>query len=194
MPKASAIGVYCGSSFGTEDAYRSVAQAVGHAIGGSGRTLVYGGGRVGLMGVVADATIKAGGKVLGYIPEHLLGTEIANAEATRLLVVDSMHTRKRLMFENADGFLILPGGIGTLEEFFEVLTWRQLSLHDKPIVLVNTAGYWAPLIALLEHCIDRKLARPTMRGLYAVADTAEAAIDLIDAAPAPRVADRPEHF
>lgn len=153
--------------------------------------LVYGGGKVGLMGVVADATIAGGGKVLGYIPEHLLGTEIANSEATRLLVVDSMHTRKRLMFENADAFIVLPGGIGTLDEFFEILTWRQLKLHDKPIVLLDIDGYWAPLLGLLDHCIENDLARPAMKDLFRVATSPEEALAFIDAAPSPSVADRP---
>lgn len=131
-------------------------------------TLVYGGGRVGLMGLLADACLQAGGMVVGVIPEFLRRAEVGHGAVTELLVVDSMHQRKQLMFDRADGFVILPGGFGTLDEMFEVLTWKQLRLHDKPIVVADIAGYWRPLAALIDHVIRENFARPEMRDLLAV--------------------------
>lgn len=151
---AFSICVYCGSRPGTDQDFATAAARVGHWIGSRGGQLVYGGGRSGLMGVVADATLAAGGRVIGVIPTSLVERENAHHGCTELLVVDTMHERKRLMAEHADAFLALPGGIGTLEEFFEVWTWRQLGYHDKPVGLLNQAGYYDPMLGFLQRSVD----------------------------------------
>ena len=143
---AFSVCVYCGSRPGADPAFAEVADQVGRWIGAHGGQLVYGGGRSGLMGVVADATLAAGGQVVGVIPRALVEREHAHRGCTELLIVDTMHERKRLMAERADAFLALPGGIGTFEEFFEAWTWRQLGYHDKPIGLLNQNGYYDALL------------------------------------------------
>lgn len=143
---AFSVCVYCGSRPGADPAFAEVADQVGRWIGAHGGQLVYGGGRSGLMGVVADATLAAGGRVVGVIPRALVEREHAHRGCTELLIVDTMHERKRLMAERADAFLALPGGIGTFEEFFEAWTWRQLGYHDKPIGLLNQNGYYDALL------------------------------------------------
>ena len=146
---AFSLCVYCGSRPGTSPEFAAVARQVGAWIGANGGQLVYGGGHNGLMGVVADATLAAGGRVVGVIPKALVDKEWAHRGCTELHIVDTMHERKRIMAEHADAFLALPGGIGTLEEFFEVWTWRQLGYHDKPVGLLNQAGYYDHLLAFL---------------------------------------------
>ncbi|TMJ51130.1 MAG: TIGR00730 family Rossman fold protein, partial [Alphaproteobacteria bacterium] len=141
---------------------------MGAQLARAGIVLVYGGGRVGLMGLLADATLAAEGKVTGIIPSRLRDAEVAHRGVTELIVVDSMHERKRLMAERADAFAILPGGIGTLDEMFEIVSWKQLRLHDKPILLVDIGGYWAPLLALLDHVVDTGFAGAQTRGLLQV--------------------------
>ena len=153
-PSPLSICVYCGSRFGTRAAYAAAAQALGQAIGERGWQLVYGGGKVGLMGVVADATLAAGGRVVGVIPEALKKMEVEHAGLQELHVVPTMHVRKQMMAERADIFIALPGGIGTLEELYEVWTWRQLGYHDQPIRLVNTEGYYDGLLSFMAHSVD----------------------------------------
>lgn len=148
---AFSLCVYCGSRPGTDPAFAQVAAATGAWIGRHGGRLVYGGGRNGLMGIVADATLAHGGQVLGIIPHALVEREWAHTACTELVVVDTMHERKRLMADNADAFVALPGGIGTFEELFEVWAWRQLGYHDKPIGLLNTAGYYDALNTFLQQ-------------------------------------------
>lgn len=148
---AFSICVYCGSRPGEAQAFADVAAQVGHWIGRHGGQLVYGGGRAGLMGVVADATLAAGGSVVGVIPRALVEREHAHRGCTELIVVETMHERKRIMAERSNAFLALPGGIGTFEEFFEAWTWRQLGYHDKPIGLLNQAGYYDAMLAFLRH-------------------------------------------
>lgn len=150
--------IFCGSSAGRRPEYRAAAAAVGRLLAERGLELVYGGGNVGLMGVVADTCLAAGGGVIGVIPEALVGREVAgraveHAGLTRLEVVDSMHTRKARMAELADGFIALPGGFGTFEELFEILTWAQLGFHQKPIGLLDVAGYYEPLLALCDRAV-----------------------------------------
>lgn len=149
MKPAFSLCVYCGSRPGLEPVFADIARQVGTWIGARGGQLVYGGGRNGLMGIVADATLAAGGRVIGVIPKALVEKEWAHTGCTELHIVDTMHERKRLMAEHADAFLSLPGGIGTLEEFFEVWTWRQLGYHAKPVGLLNLDGYYEPLLAFL---------------------------------------------
>ena len=151
MPVIRHLCVYCGSSTGRDPVYRDAAAQLGGAMAEAGIELIFGGGRIGLMGVLADAVLAAGGRVVGIIPERLRAAEVAHRGVSELIVVPSMHDRKRTMAERADAFAVLPGGIGTLDEMFEMLTWRQLRLHDKPIFLVDIAGYWQPLRALLDH-------------------------------------------
>jgi uncharacterized protein (TIGR00730 family) len=157
MTPAFSICVYCGSRPGRADQFTAVAAEVGHWIGERGGQLVYGGGNAGLMGVVAKATQDAGGTVIGVIPQALVQREYAKLDCTELHVVESMHDRKRLMAERAEAFLALPGGIGTMEEFFEVWTWRQLGYHDKPIGLLNSGGYYDALLSFLAASVTNEL-------------------------------------
>ncbi len=147
------VCVYCGSRPGNDARYAEVAREVGHWSGSRGGQLVYGGGRSGLMGIVADSALAAGGTVVGIIPQALVDRELAHKGCQELLVVETMHERKRLMAERADAFMALPGGIGTFEEFFEVWTWRQLGYHDKPVGLLNTGGYYDGLVRFLESTV-----------------------------------------
>ena len=154
MKPAFSLCVYCGSRPGTDPAFAETARQVGQWIGAHDGQLVYGGGRNGLMGIVADATLAAGGRVIGVIPKALVEKEWAHTGCTELHIVDTMHERKRIMAEHADAFLSLPGGIGTLEEFFEVWTWRQLGYHAKPVGLLNLNGYYDHLLAFLHTSVQ----------------------------------------
>jgi uncharacterized protein (TIGR00730 family) len=171
--------VFCGSSSGSRPAYAAAARALGEALARRGLGLVTGGGRVGLMGVIADASMGAGGEVIGVIPEALAAKEVAHAGLTELRVVGSMHERKAMMAELSDGFVALPGGFGTLEEFFEVLTWAQLGLHPKPCALLNVAGFYAPLLALLDHAVAEGFVKPIHRALVLVEEEPERLLDRI---------------
>jgi len=157
MKPAFSVCVYCGSKPGLEPQFAQVAQQVGRWIGQHGGQLVYGGGKAGLMGVVAQATLEAQGRVVGIIPKALMEREMAFTQCQELIVVETMHERKRLMAERSDVFVALAGGIGTLEELFEVWTWRQLSYHDKPIGILNTAGYFNHLLAFLKTSVTQEL-------------------------------------
>ncbi|MBT9549631.1 MAG: TIGR00730 family Rossman fold protein [Hydrogenophaga sp.] len=183
--------VYCGSRPGADPAFADAARAVGEWIGRHGGQLVYGGGRNGLMGLVADATMAAGGRVIGIIPKALVEKEWAHHGCSELHVVDTMHERKRLMAEHADAFLALPGGIGTLEEFFEVWTWRQLGYHDKPVGLLNLGGYYDSLLAFLHTGVRQQFMGDWQMNLIRVdTDAARLLPDLVQAAgfsPAARV-------
>jgi len=147
------VCVYCGSRHGAKPAYTAAARALGEAIGARGWQLVYGGGKVGLMGEVADATLAAGGRVVGVIPETLMRREVGHPGLTELHVVPTMHQRKQMMAERADAFIALPGGIGTLEELYEVWTWRQLGYHDQPIGLLNVDGFYDGLLQFMQHTV-----------------------------------------
>jgi len=169
------ICVFCGSNAGHDARYRAEAEALGRLLASRGIELIYGGGNVGLMGALADACLAADGTVIGVIPETLLGKEVAGRHVdhralTRLEVVDSMHTRKARMAELADGFIALPGGFGTFEEFCEILTWGQLGFHVKPMGLLNVAGFYDPLLALFDHAVHEGFLRPQNRAM-ALADT-----------------------
>lgn len=170
LPRLKSLCVFCGSSAGGDPRYRAAASRLGTTLAREGVQLVYGGGHLGLMGALAEAVIAGGGRVIGIIPEHLTRVEQAFAGATELLVVDSMHTRKRAMFERADAFATLPGGMGTLDETFEILTWKQLRLHHKPIVIVNQHGYWAPWLAMAGHIVEGGFAHAETTRLYQVVD------------------------
>jgi uncharacterized protein (TIGR00730 family) len=165
MTPTFSICVYCGSRPGDKPGYAAAATAVGQWIGRQGGQLVYGGGRSGLMGTVAEATRTAGGRVVGIIPKALVDMELANRLCDELHVVDTMHERKAMMGERADAFIALPGGIGTLEELFEAWTWRQLGYHDKPVGILNVDGYYDALLAFLAHSVQEKFMGDWQMGL-----------------------------
>jgi uncharacterized protein (TIGR00730 family) len=187
MKTPTSVCVYCGSSSRVPDAYKTAAHGLGAGLAERGIRLVYGGGRVGLMGIVADAAIGAGGDVVGIIPEHIQVMEVEHTGLSELLVVDSMHTRKRMMVERSDAFVVLPGGMGTLDETFEVLTWKQLGLHDKPIVIVDVDGYWQPLIGLIEHMIGAGFCRAANRSLFTVVNSVGDVLTALEREPEPVV-------
>ena len=164
------LAVYCGSRPGLNPAWAEQARLVGQWIGVHGGQLVYGGGHNGLMGILADAALEAGARVLGVIPQALVDKEFAHRGCTELRIVQTMHERKRIMAEQADAFLALPGGIGTLEEFFEVWTWRQLGYHDKPVGLLNHGGYYDSLLDFLEQSVSEQFMGPWQMKLIEVAD------------------------
>jgi uncharacterized protein (TIGR00730 family) len=184
MTPSFSLCVYCGSRTGEPSGYAGVAADVGRWIGEHGGQLVYGGGNNGLMGVVADATLAAGGRVVGVIPHALVEKEWAKLDCTELHVVDNMHDRKRMMAERADAFLALPGGIGTFEELFEVWTWRQLGYHDKPIGLLNVDGYYDPLLAFLDSSVRHKFMSDWQMDLIRVGQDAPALLHALVAAAA----------
>ncbi|PZO65154.1 MAG: TIGR00730 family Rossman fold protein [Pseudoxanthomonas suwonensis] len=157
------ICVYCGSNPGTRPAYAAAARALGERIARSGQALVYGGGSVGLMRIVADSALQAGGEVIGVIPQQLVDLEVAHHGVTRLDVVDSMHARKLRMFTLSDAFIALPGGFGTLDEMFEMLTWRQLGLGRKPCAFLDVEGYWQPLMTMLDTMVVERFLHPEQR-------------------------------
>ena len=164
------ICVFCGSSPGSDPAYAAAARLLGRTLAAEGIGLVYGGGNVGMMGELANAVVAAGGKVTGVIPEALMAREVALTELDDLRVVDSMHSRKALMADLSDGFIALPGGIGTLEEFIEVLTWAQLGLHDKPCALFNTKGYFNTLLHFIDNIVAAKFMADAHRQLVLTAE------------------------
>ncbi len=177
-PNIKSVCVYCGSSFGNDDAYRLAARDLGQVLAGADLRLVYGGGGVGLMGETARAVHDAGGKVLGIMPKFLQSREIIYDDVeTR--IVDNMHERKMMMFEEADAFVVLPGGVGTLEEVIELMSWRRLDLHKKPIIFLNTNGFWAPFYALVEHTLATGFTPDSFRNAYASADTVEEVLPAI---------------
>ena len=157
------VCVYCGARDGARPAYAEAATATGQMLAESGWRLVYGAGDIGLMGRVARAAQAAGGVTFGVIPEHLMAWEVGKRDLTTLVVTETMHERKKVMFKNADAVVVLPGGAGSLDELFEVLTWRQLRLHRTPVFLLNTDGYWNPLRALIDHVIDEGFAGAELR-------------------------------
>ena len=176
---ARRVAVYCGSSPGNDAAYLEEARALGKAIAGAGLGLVFGGASIGLMGAVADAALAGGAEVIGVLPEILSGSEIAHRGLTQLEMVPTMHERKARMVKLADAFLMLPGGYGTLDEMMEIVTWKQLRLHAKPCVLINTACYWDSLLAFLDCAVKAGFLKTQNRGLLEVAATSEEAIQRV---------------
>jgi hypothetical protein len=170
------VCVFCGSRQGGDDRYLEAAGRFGELAARAGLEVIYGGGRVGLMGAVADAAVHEGGRVTGFIPIRLLSREVAHDGISDLVVTDGMFDRKAEMIARADAFVILPGGLGTLDELLEVITLRQLGYHDKPILLVDVGGYWEPFVALVEHVVACAFAGPTAAGLFELVDGVEAAL------------------
>ena len=178
--------VYCGSARGASPRYVAAARELGEALAERRIRLVYGGARIGMMGEAADAVMKNGGEVIGVIPEHLQSSEVGHSGITELKVVESMHVRKKLMFDLSDAFAVLPGGFGTLDELFEIITWRMLALHSKPIVIINIDGYWDPFQALIDHLIGEGFAREATRQHFSVVNSVGRLFDILDE-PAERV-------
>jgi uncharacterized protein (TIGR00730 family) len=164
------VCVYCGSSDKVSDRYKQAAQQVGHVLATNDLGLVYGGGRRGLMGMVADSVLSNGGKAIGIIPKHLQDREERHDDLSELHIVDSMHIRKQMMVERSDAFLILPGGYGTLDEAFEILTWKQLGLHSKPIIFLNIFDFWSPLKELKQHLSDEHFIKSDDLKLFTLID------------------------
>jgi uncharacterized protein (TIGR00730 family) len=189
VPELRTICVYAGSSPGADPAYATAAEALGAEIARRGMGLVYGGGTVGLMGVVADAAIATGAPVTGVIPRALHAREISHGGVTELLVVESMHDRKLAMAERADAFAALPGGVGTIEELVEALTWTQLGIHAKPVGVLDVAGYWEPLAALLDHARQARFVRPEHRDMLIRQTTVPGLLDAL-ATWEPRAVDK----
>lgn len=179
------ICVYCGSNFGSSPAYRAAAEELGRAMVARGQTLIYGGGNVGLMGVVADTVMQGGGEVIGIIPRSLLEREVGHRGVTRLEVVETMHQRKTRMAELCDAFVAMPGGWGTLEELAEAATWTQLGIHRKPVGLLNILNFYDPFLAYLDNAVAAGFIRAPHRGLVVSADTVEGVLQAVETAELP---------
>ena len=175
MPKYTrSVCVFCGSRHGIRPGYVAAAQGMGALLAARGWRLVYGAGDVGLMGEVARAAQAAGGETFGVIPVHLLGKEVGKRDISTFVITETMHERKKVMFMNSDAIVVLPGGAGTLDELFEVVTWRQIGLHSKPIYLLNTLGYWDPLLGMAQTVIDEGFAEPSLAEYMRPVDDLEA--------------------
>jgi uncharacterized protein (TIGR00730 family) len=184
MTAIHSLAVFCGSRVGINPAYAKAGRVLGRGLAKAGIRLVFGGGRIGIMGVVADAVLDGGGTVLGVIPEFLTQWEVAHDRVTEMVVTDSMHTRKRRLYEESDAFLIMPGGLGTFDEAFEIITWRQLRLHDKPILLCDIAGSVGPLVATIDHAIEQGFADPACRQLFELIEGVPAVLERLQTLPA----------
>ena len=186
-PDEHHLCVFCGSNPGRDPAYVAAARALGEELVGRGWGLVYGGSKVGVMGAVANAVLAGGGEAVGVIPQALVRKEVAHDGLTRLEIVGSMHERKQRMADLADGFVALPGGLGTLEEIFEVLTWAQLGMHAKPCGLLNVAGYFDPLLEFVDRAVTERFVREAHRSMILVEGTPAALLDLVEGYEPPRV-------
>lgn len=184
MTAIHSLAVFCGSRVGINPAYAEAGRTLGTGLAQAGIRLVYGGGCIGIMGVVADAVLAGGGTVFGVIPQFLTKLEVAHAGATEMIVTDSMHVRKVRLYTEADAFLIMPGGLGTFDETFEIITWKQLGLHDKPILICNVSGWADPLVAMIDHAIAQGFAAPNSRALFQVIDGVPAVLEHLKTLPA----------
>lgn len=190
MARVQSLCVYCGASSRVDQIYKDAAAALGRLLARENIEIIFGGGRVGLMGILADAALGAGGRVTGIIPQHLEDEEVGHRGLTELIIVPNMHARKQLMADRSDGFLVLPGGLGTLDETFEIITWKQLRLHDKPIVMIDIAEYWAPFHALFRHVIERGFATAATAALYTTITELGMLMEVLAAMPEPKIAPR----
>ena len=174
MKNIASLCVFCGSRFGNDPAYEQTARELGAVMADKGIRLIYGGGGIGLMGVVANAVMENGGEVIGVIPKFLDEMEVGKLDITKLIITNNMHERKSKMFELSDGFISLPGGLGTLDETFEIMTWKHLKVHSKPVIILDVAGYWSELSALINALISKGFADQRIKGMYhIVGNTAE---------------------
>ena len=184
MPAIKAVTVFGGAASGHDPVCRETAIALGRGLAEAGITVIFGGGSIGMMGAVADGALNAGGEVIGIIPDFLARREVAHTTVSEMIVTDSMHSRKRRMFEMSDAFVTLPGGLGTLDETFEMITWRQLDLHAKPIIICDVGGWAKPFLALVDALIAQGFAPSYARELYEVLDSAEAVVARLSELPA----------
>lgn len=178
-----ALCVFCGAQNAVAPAHLEIGTAFGREIANADWRLVFGGGDCGMMGAVANAAMDNGGEVIGVFPHHLRSHEAEHKDITETIIVGSMHERKKLMFDLSDMFAVLPGGFGTMDEMFEILTWRQIGLHEKPVFIFNHLGYWEPLIIMMEHIIEQKFAKPINREFYHVVNTLDELVEAIHATP-----------
>ncbi len=183
MGEIKNVCVYCGSSSRVDEAYKTAAIRIGELIAKEGWGVVYGGGRVGLMGLVADSALKSNGEVVGIIPSHIKDREVQHEELTELVVVETMHVRKQMMVDRSQAFVILPGGLGTLDELFELLTWKQLGLHDKPIVIVNMNGYWDEMLKAIKHIANQGFMRSEDMNMFLIVESVEEVAAALKKAP-----------
>ena len=186
MATVNSICVYCGASGNVRKSHRDAARTLGSVLASAGIRLVYGGGKIGLMGLIADAALAAGGTVTGIIPKFLNQLEIGHTGCTELIVTENMRDRKLKMVSIADAFVILPGGLGTLDETFEILAWKQLGLHDKPVVIADINGYWTPLLTLMANQFEENYIRSDHRDLFRVARDVATIVSILAAEPEPR--------
>ncbi|MFO1128296.1 MAG: TIGR00730 family Rossman fold protein [Rhodospirillales bacterium] len=186
MTEIRSVCVLCGSREGNDPAYRDAAIRLGTLLARRDIRLVYGGGSIGLMGVIADAVLAAGGEAIGVIPDFLVRYEVGHRRLTELVITGSMHDRKRQMFAMADAFVVLPGGLGTLDETFEIVTWKQIRLHDSPVVVLDVGGYWAPLRALIEATIAAGFAHASAVDLVSFVRTPDEVLHVLAGAPTPK--------
>lgn len=183
MNEIKSLCVYCGSSANVSDIYKDAAAQMGKIMAEAGIRLVYGGGKAGTMGIIADSVMKHGGEVTGIIPSHIAGREIQHKGLTELHVVDTMHVRKQMMVDHADAFLVLPGGIGTLDETCEIMTWRQLGIHDKPIIICNINEYWTPFFTMIDKIVEEGYMREDDKRIAIVVKTIEDVLPALKQAP-----------
>lgn len=190
--KIKSVCVYCGSRTGDESSHAGIAKNIGTILATENFKVIFGAGSIGMMGIVARSALSAGGHVIGVIPEHLNDIEITQPGLTELYVTQNMHERKALMFEKSDAFVILPGGLGSMDEFFEILTWAQLGLHSNPIIILNHKGFWQPLVDLIDHIIDENFAGVKCKSLFQVAETVEEVIEILKTSECDRTPAKPE--
>ena len=183
MTNIKSLCVYCGSSINVDDDFKLAAKRMGEILAENKIRLIYGGGKAGLMGIIADSVMQNGGEVVGIIPSHISDREVQHKGLTELHVVDTMHVRKQMMVDASDAFLVLPGGIGTLDETCEIMTWRQLGIHDKPIMIANLKGYWTPFLQTIDSVINSGFMRPADKHLTIVVDTIDEVLPRLSEAP-----------
>lgn len=183
MDNIKSLCVYCGSSIQVDEAYKNAAIEMGKILAANNIRLVYGGGKAGLMGLIADSVMDNGGEVIGIIPSHISDREIQHKELTELHIVDSMHVRKQMMVDYSDGFIVLPGGVGTLDETCEIITWRQLGIHDKPIVIANINNYWTPFLSMIDHIIDNGFMRSDDKNTFQVVTSIKDVLSTLENTP-----------
>ena len=183
MSKIKSVCVYCGSSINVDDDFKDAARAFGKILADNKIRLVYGGGKAGLMGIIADSVMQNGGEVIGIIPKHISDREIQHKGLTELHIVESMHVRKQMMVDYSDAFVVLPGGVGTLDETCEIITWRQLGIHDMPIVIANIKNYWTPFLSVIDHLVEQGFMRPQDKKTYMVVDDLNKILETLTTAP-----------
>ncbi len=180
MNQIKSVCVYCGSSTTSDPSYDAPTELLGQSLAKAGITLIYGGGNPGLMGKVANSCMEAGGKVIGIIPDAILKLEARHDNVTELHVVPNMHVRKQMMAEKSDAFIVMPGGLGTLDETFEILTWKYLGIHNKPVIIANIDGYWNPMLELIRNMADKRFVREEHLKTFVVADNVPHIMDILD--------------